>query len=85
MKRELEPLISEAKEIFNELANKRLNEITTLDKKVNRDDLIYRYKSRTSDEKFDKYDNALDLIDKIKNGEIKLTDAKNDQINLYHV
>ena len=32
------------------------------------------------DEKFDKYDIALDLIDKIKNGEIKLDDAKNDQI-----
>ena len=26
------------------------------------------------------YDNALDLIDKIKNGEIKLAEAKNDQI-----
>ena len=74
------PLISKQKEIFNELADKRLNEITKLDEKVNRDDLIYRYKGRTPDEKFDKYDNALDLIDKIKNGEIKLAEAKNDQI-----
>ena len=40
--------------------------------KVNCDDLIYRYKGKTSDENFDKYDNALDLIDKIKNGEIEL-------------
>ena len=27
------------------------------------------------------YDNALDLIDKIKNGKIKLAEAKNNQIN----
>ena len=31
-------------------------------------------------EKIDKYDNALNLIDKIKNREIKLAEAKNDQI-----
>ena len=37
-------------------------------KKVNLDDLIYKYKGKTPDENFDKYD-ALDLIDKIKNGE----------------
>ena len=37
-------------------------------KKVNLDDLIYKYKGKTPDEKFDKYD-ALNLIDKIKNGE----------------
>ena len=74
------PLISEEKEIFNELEDKRLNEITELDKKVNLDDLVYRYKGKSPDEKFDKYDNALDLINKIKNGEIKLVEAKNDQI-----
>ena len=34
------PLISKQKEIFNELANKRLEKITKLDKKVNTDDLI---------------------------------------------
>ena len=37
-------------------------------------------KVRSPDEKFDKYNNALDLIDKIKNGKIKLAEAKNDQI-----
>ena len=30
-------------------------------------------------DKFNKYDNALDLINEIKNGEIKLSVAKNDQ------
>ena len=43
--------------------------------------LIYRYKGRTPDKKFDKCDNALDLIHKIKNSEIKLTDAEKDQMN----
>ena len=68
------------KEIFNELADKGLKEITELDKKVNYDDLVYKYKGKRPDEKFDKYDNALDLINKIKNGEIKLSEAKNNQI-----
>ena len=75
------PLISKQKEIFNELAEERFNEITELDKKVNRDNLVYRYKGKSPDEKFDIYDNALDLINKIRNGEIKLAEAENNQIN----
>ena len=42
--------------------------------------MLYRYKGKIPDEKFDKYDNALNLINERKNGEIKLTKAKNDQI-----
>ena len=57
-----------------------LDDITELDEKVNRDDLTYRYKGNTPDEKFNTCDNVLDLIDKIKNGEIKPAEAKNDQI-----
>ena len=49
-------------------------------KKVNFDDLIYRYKGKTPEGIFDKYDNALNLINKIKNGKIKLAQAKTDQI-----
>ena len=64
------PLISKQKEIFNEFVDERLAEITDLDKKIDSDDLIYRYKGRTADAKFDKFDNALDIIDKIRNGEI---------------
>ena len=40
-----------------------LNEITELDKKVDLDDLIYKYKGNTPNEEFNTYDNALDLID----------------------
>ena len=62
--------------MFNQPADERLKEITELDGKVNRDDLVYRYKGKTPDEKFDKCDNALDLIDKIRNGEIKISNVK---------
>ena len=72
-------MISKQKEIFNELAHKNLKEITELDEKVNLDDLVYRYKGESPTEKFDKYDNALDIIDKIQNGEIRLSNVKNDQ------
>ena len=74
------PLISKQKEIFNKLVDKRLDDITKLDEKVNRDDLIHRYKGKTPDENFNTYENALDLINKIRNGQIKLAEAKNDQI-----
>ena len=36
--------------------------ITDLNKKVNSDDLIYRYKGNTADAKFGKFDNALNII-----------------------
>ena len=37
------PLILKEKEIFNKLANEKLNEITELDNKVHTGNLIYRY------------------------------------------
>ena len=66
--------------MFNKLADERLEEITKLDKNVNPDDLIYRYKGPGTDEKFNEFDNAFSLLDKIKDGKINLTDAKNDQV-----
>ena len=48
-------------------------------KNVNRDDLIYRYKGNTADEKFDKFDNSLNIINKMQNGEISLADVENNQ------
>ena len=70
--------ISKQKEIFNELVDKRLEKLTNLDKKVNSDGLIYRYKSNTDDTKFDKFDNVPNIINKIQNGEISLNDVKNN-------
>ena len=73
------PLISKKKkEIFNELVEERLEKITDLDKRVNSDDLIYRYKGNTPDLNFDEFDNALALLDKIWDVKINLTDVKNN-------
>ena len=79
------PLILKHNEIFNKLVDQRLDGITEFDKKVNHDNLIYRYKGKTPDAKFDKYDSALNLINKIRNGKIKLAEVKNDQINLNQI
>ena len=62
------------KEIFNELIDERR------EKKVYSDDLIYRYKGNTADAKFDEFDNALNIINKVQNGEISLADLKNNQV-----
>ena len=58
--------MSKQKEIFNELVDERLEKIVDLGKNVNSDDLIYKYKSNTVDAKFDKSDNAFNIINKIK-------------------
>ena len=73
------PFISKQKEIFNEIVDERHEKITDLDKKANSDDLIYRYKGNTADVNFHKFDNALDIIDKIWDGKIDLVNVKNNQ------
>ena len=54
------PFISKQKEMFNKFEDERLEKITDLDKKVNSDDLIYRYKGDIANVNFDEFDNALD-------------------------
>ena len=73
------PFISKQKEIYNELVDERHEKITGLDKKVNSEDLIYRYKGNTADVNFDKSDDALDIIDKTGDGKIDLADVKNNE------
>ena len=74
------PFLSKQKEIFNELVDKRCEKIIDLDKKkVNSDDLIYRYRSNTAAVKFNEFDNAFNIINKIQNGEIRLADVKSNQ------
>ena len=53
-------------------ADERLEKITGLEEKVNPYNLLYRYKGHTADVKFDEFDNALNLLNKIRKGEIKL-------------
>ena len=72
--------MSKRKEIFNELVNERLEKTTELNNKVNSDNLIYRYKGNTADVKFDKFDNAVDIIDKIRDGKVDLPNVKSNQL-----
>ena len=72
------PLIFKQKEIFNKPVDERREKITDLAKKVNSKDLIKKYKG-TLDLKFDEFDNAFDIIDKIRDGKIDLSDVKNNQ------
>ena len=67
------------KEIFNKLVDEKLEKITDLDEKVNHDDLIYRYKGKIADIKFDEFDNALGIINKIRDGKKDLAEIKNNQ------
>ena len=59
--------------------DERIEKITGLDEKVNSDNLVYRYKGNTADEKFNEFDNALDIINKIRDGEKDLADVKKNQ------
>ena len=67
------------KNIFNEPVDERLEKIIDLDERVNSNDLIYRYKGKNVDAKFDEFDNALDIINKIRDGKTDLADVKNNQ------
>ena len=58
------------------LSIERLDKITDLDKKVNSDDLIYRYKGKFADTKFDEFDNAVGIFNKIQDGKEDLADVK---------
>ena len=48
-------------------------------KKVDTNKLVFKYKGKFRDKNFSKFDNALVLIDKIRNGEISLNDAIDEQ------
>ena len=56
--------------------------MNNLEKRVDIDKLVFKYKADTSDANFSKFDNALDLINKIRDGEITLNEAKNEQTAL---
>ena len=76
------PIVLNKKEIHNKLTEKSFEKINNLDKSVDIDQLIFKYKGNTPDEDFSKFDNALDLINKIRDGEISLNEAKGEQAKL---
>ena len=61
---------------------KDLKKITDLDKRVNCNDLIYRYKGKLADTKFDKFGNALCIINKIRDSKKDLAGVKKINKNL---
>ena len=69
------PFISKQKEIFSKLVDERIEKITDLDEKINSDNLVYGCKGNTADTKFNEFDNALDIIDKIQDGKKDLADV----------
>ena len=72
------------KELYNELTEEKKTEIKNLDNSVDRDknELIYTYKGKTSDVDFSEYYGAIDLINKIKDGDVSLKQAINNQHDL---
>ena len=75
-------MISKPKEIFNKLADERLEEMSNLDKKVDSNNLIFKSKGNSTDAEFDEFDNALGIINKIRAGETSLADVKISKGNL---
>ena len=61
------PIVLEEKEIYNKLTEETFEKINNLDKKVDTNKLVFRYKDRTDDEDFNKFDNT--FIDKIRDGD----------------
>ena len=74
--------ILKQKKIYNELTEEKKTEIKNLDNSVDRDKLIYKYKGNTSDADFSEYYGAVDLINKIKDGDVSLKQAINSQYEL---
>ena len=70
------------KELYNELTEEKKTEIKNLDNSVDKDKLIYKYKGNISDVDFSEYYGAIDLINKIKDGNVSLKQAINNQHDL---
>ena len=75
------PLVLKEKEIYNKLTEESYEKINNLGKKVN-NKLVFKYKGNTTDEDFRGFDNAFELISKIRDGEISLNEAKDEQAKL---
>ena len=75
-------MVLKEKEIYNNLTQESFEKINNLDQNVDIGKLVFRYKGNTPDEDFSTFDNALDLMNKIRDGKITLNDAKDEQTKL---
>ena len=76
------PMVLKEKEVYNKLTAESFDKINNLDKKVDNNKLVFKYKGKTADQDFSKFGNALGLIDKIRNDKISLTEARDEQTKL---
>ena len=74
--------INKQREIFNKLIKERRETMHELHSSVKFDNLSYDYKVPTEDKDFSKYNNAKSLFDMIKNKEISLSRAEENQADL---
>ena len=72
------PIVLKEKEIYNKLADESREKINNLNKKVDTNNLVFKYKDKIPDADFSKFDNVLVLIDKLRNGEVSLNEIKDD-------
>ena len=76
------PIVLKEKEIYNKLTEESFEKINNLDKIVDTNKLVFKYNGNAANEDFSKFDNALDLINKVRDGEISLNEAKEEQAKL---
>ena len=76
------PIVLKEKEIYSKHTEESCEKINSLEKRVDTNKLVFKYKGNTADEDFSKFDKALDLINKIRDGEISLNEAKEKQAKL---
>ena len=74
------PMVLKEKEIYNKLTEESFEKINNLDKKVDTDKFVFKYKGKTPDGNFSNFNNALAV--KIRNGEISLNEAKDELAKL---
>ena len=77
-------LISKEREIFKDIYNKGLDKIEELNNRIDYNNLKYVVASSGDEYKFNKIEDLITFLNKIKHGKISLKEAKNQQQNYYN-
>ena len=76
-------LLSEEREIFQDIYNKRLDKIEELNNKIDYNNLKYVVLSSGDEYSFDELDDPLVFLNDIEKGKISLKEARDQQQNYY--
>ena len=60
------PIVLKEKELYNKLTEESFEKINDLEKRVNNNKLVFKYRGNTPNEDFNIFDNAFELISKIR-------------------